>query len=172
MRTIKTKVYTFNELSEDAKANAIENCQDFNVDDDWWCGEYDDAENIGLKITGFGLDRDKHAAGRFIDDAVYCASEIKENHGDQCETYKVAVEFLRQRDEIVQNAPCDENGDFEDERELDNLLDCCEKEFLSDILAEYANILQRQYEYLISGDAIIETIEVNGYEFTEDGNRA
>ena len=31
--------------------------------------------------------------------------------------------------------------------------------------------LMNQYEYLISDEAIIETIEANEYEFTEDGER-
>ena len=44
-----------------------------------------------------------------------------------------------------------------------------EQEFLSDLLEDYSIILQRESEYLQSRESIIETIEANEYDFTEDG---
>jgi len=57
MRTIETTVYKFDELSDEAKQQSIENLYDLNVDYEWWDCTYEDAENIGLKISEFDLDR-------------------------------------------------------------------------------------------------------------------
>ena len=51
-RTIRTKVYLFSELSDQAKQKVIEDNYDINVDYEWWESAYEDAANIGLKITG------------------------------------------------------------------------------------------------------------------------
>ena len=55
-----------------------------------------------------------------------------------------------------------EYGDPEDLEDLN-------KEFLRSLCEDYRIILQKEYEYLTSEEAIIETIEVNEYEFTEEG---
>jgi len=34
---------------------------------------------------------------------------------------------------------------------------------------EYLSLLRQEYEYLTSKDAIVETIQANDYEFTEEG---
>ena len=58
----------------------------------------------------------------------------------------------------------------------DNLLDSygnidadVADDFKKDLQAEYASILQREYEYLTSEEAIRNTIEANEYEFDIDG---
>ena len=51
MRTIRTKVYTFNELVVDAQQNAIEDNSNINVEHDWWILTYEDANMIGLKLN-------------------------------------------------------------------------------------------------------------------------
>ena len=65
MRTYTTEhtVYTFNKLSGEAKQHALEQLWDLNVYYDWWGYMYEDAENIGLKITGFDLDRGAYVCG-------------------------------------------------------------------------------------------------------------
>jgi hypothetical protein len=158
MRTIRTKVYFFNELSERAKQKAIEKLRDINVDFNWWESTYEDAEYIGLKITNFSLDRNRHATGKFIQDAQYTANKILMEHGESCETYKTASLFIQEMDKL--------NIDEQDE-ELQEL----ETEFLNDIVEDYSIILQNECDYLQSDKAIIETIEANEYEFQEDGTR-
>ena len=66
MRIKETKVYHFNELSDDAKETAIQELSDINVGYEWWQYNFDDAENIGLKITEFELGRNSHCHGDFI----------------------------------------------------------------------------------------------------------
>jgi hypothetical protein len=56
-------------------------------DHDWWQTTYEDAENMGLKITSFDLDRNRHAKGCFITNAMECAESILRDHGETCDTY-------------------------------------------------------------------------------------
>lgn len=158
MRTVTTKAYLFNELSEKAKQNAIEKLYFINVEYDWWEFTYEDAENIGLKITSFNLDRNRHATGKFIQNAQYTAEKILMEHGENCQTYKTAFLFIQERGKL-------------DIDEQDEELQDLEAEFLNDIIQDYSIILQNHYEYLESDSAIIETIEADEYEFTEDGTR-
>lgn len=156
MRTIKFKVYTFEELVVDAQQNAIEDNSDINVDHDWWGVTYDDAEDIGLKLTGFDLERNKHASGSFVTNAKDCAEKIIAKHGNECDTYSLATGYLAGYDNI--------SNEIEDEtfEELD-------EEFLKQILSAYANILEKECEYLQTEQAIRETLIANSYEFTKQG---
>jgi len=162
-------VYKYSELSEAGKAKALENLSDLNTDIEWWESTYEDAEQIGLKIIEFDIDRASYVKAEFIEDACHCAHKIKDNHGEICETYKTAVNFLAERDKIVNEANKDDNGDFEDEYELDQDLNYCEAEFLKSIQEDYRINLQKDFEYRTSDEAIIETIEANEYDFTEEG---
>lgn len=147
MRTIKFKVYTFDELVVDAQQNAIEDNSVINVDYDWWNPTYDDAEDIGLKLTGFDLERNKHASGNFIINAKDCADKIIAKHGKECDSYSLAKGYLVNI----------ENDEEEEERFLRNILWC------------YATMLEKEYEYLQTEDAIRETLKTGNYEFTKDG---
>jgi hypothetical protein len=168
--TITRNLYKFDELSDDAKDKAIEKLWDINVDYDWWQWTYDDAEEIGLKLTGFDLDRGSYCKGEFIDAAEYTAKRIIKNHGDTCETYKDAQNYLKELEiaiakNLEENADCDYPEDYLDTEEIDD-------EFLRNLLEDYRIMLQKEWDYLTSREAIIETIESNDYEFDEDGNLA
>lgn len=163
MRTIQTNIYKFSELSETAKAKAIENLYDINLDYYWWQWTYDDAENIGLKITSFDLDRNRHADGKFLLNPVDVAKKILSEHGETCDTYKTAKTFLTDLEGIKARYNDEDNWDEQEE------IECLEDEFLENLLEDYALMLEREYEYLTSEEVIIQTIEANEYEFTEDG---
>ena len=166
MRTITTHTdaYKFDELSDDAKRNAIENLYDINVSFDWWDSIYDDAETIGCKIKGFDIDRGSYCK-LVCDDAHETARLIVENHCAAFDTYKLAAEYLKDHDKVIDEAERDEDGELSDEYTLDEL----NAEFQRALGEEYLSMLRLEYEYLTSEEAIIETIEANGYEFTEDG---
>jgi hypothetical protein len=151
-------LYKFSELSETAKQKAIEELGDINFDYNWWESTYEDAENVGLILTTFDLDRDRHAKGGFIKDAEYTQFKIVTEHGEHCETYKTAKNFTSERAKL----------DIANEDYESNLEDL-EAQFLKDILEDYSIILQKESEYLQSKEAIIESIEANDYDFTEDG---
>jgi hypothetical protein len=81
MKTKTIEIYEFNELSESAKETALDAVRQGNYGYDWFDFVYEDAESIGLLLTGFGLDRDRHATGIFRDNAECCALFIIDNHG-------------------------------------------------------------------------------------------
>jgi hypothetical protein len=177
MRTETTTrtLYTFDELSDEAKEKALEEYRDINACFDWWDFIYDDAETVGLKIDGFDLDRRRHATGKFIESAFDCASKIIKEHGEKCETYKTAKAFLSDWSELVTKYSdrinteevCEDN-----EYEFDQDADELESEFLKSILEDFSIMLQNESEYIVSDEAVREAIEANEYEFTEEGKKA
>lgn len=150
--TVTTKVYLFDELSDDAKQVVIERLWNINIDHEWWDCTFDDAANVGIKLTEFDLDR--YCCG-IVDDAVETANQILKKHGKHCETYITADAFL-----------CDMSHIDEDD---DIAQDETKAEFERFILEDYRIMLQKQYEYLISEEVIIMAIKTNEYEFTVDG---
>lgn len=173
MRTIETTVYNFNELSDEAKQKAIEKLYDLNVSYDWWEFIYDDAEQIGCKISGFDIDRGSYCNLNFIDSPEEVANQILENHGETCETYKTAKQFLTDRDELVSKYSDGINKNIvieENEYDFDNELDDLEDEFRKSLSEDYRIILSNEYDYLTSEELIIESILANAYEFDEFGN--
>ena len=57
------QVFKFEELTEEQKEKTLSKLREINVDHDWWDFIFQDAEEIGLKITSFDLDRNRHAKG-------------------------------------------------------------------------------------------------------------
>lgn len=167
MRTIRTKVYKFSELSEQAKEKAIEWGYDLNVSYDWWESVYEDAENIGVKITGFDIDRASYCKGDIIGTHEETAKLILEQHGEQCETYKTAKNFLAELDAVAERYKDKGEDNWDEQSEIE----AQEDDFLKSLLEDYRIILSKEYDYLTSREAIIESIEANEYEFTVDGRR-
>ena len=155
MRTITTHttVYKFDELTEEGKRKAIENLYDINVNFDWWENTYTDAETIGCEITEFDLDRGSYCR-LACPDAHETARLIVENHGEMCDTRKLADEYLKDREKLARDEDLLEELDIEFERALGE---------------EYLSLLRQEYEYLTSEEAIKEAIETNDYDFTKEG---
>ena len=171
MKTHTINTYSFTELSDAAKQTAIGQMRDINCHDQWWDCTYEDAAGIGLKITSFGLDRNRHAEGTLTLNTTDVCANIFRQHGDDCITYNLAKEFIEQWDKLVA-----EHSDGEGEKvaedkidEFDVKADELEEQFLADLLEEYASTLQAESEYLYSDEAVIDAIEANDYQFTEDG---
>jgi hypothetical protein len=174
MRTITTNtdVYKYAELTDDAKQTALERLFNINVEHEWWYGEYEDAANVLLKLTSFGLDRDRHCEGDFMQGAEDTANKVIAEHGEMCETYKTAQNYLVDRSALVEKHSDGIETDIvaeDNEYEFDVECDELDKDFLQSILEDYSIILQSQCEYLQSKEAIVETIEANDYDFTIDG---
>ena len=168
--TAITKVYPFEELSDEAKQTAVENLCSINVNYEWWDYTCEDAKTIGLEITEFTLDQGAFCRGNWTESAEDMARLIVENHGDACETYKDAVEF--QNAVYVAGSMFEDTDDynpeyeeFNESSEYENLC----QEFRRTICEDYRIILQKEYEYQTGEEAIVETIKANEYEFTEDG---
>ena len=174
MRTETTTrtLYEYDELSDKGKAEAVEGLYDINVDYAWHECIYEDAANVGLKITSFDTGRRSSCKIDYIGYGSDTAHKIEEEHGEECDTYIEAIAFLAARDELVNTAPRNTEGDYADEWALDEKLDELEAEYLKQLSESYRIMLQKEYEYLISKEAIVESIKANEYEFTEDGKLA
>lgn len=168
MKTIEVNLYQFDELSEAAKQKAIENLCDINVNFEWWDSTYEDAKIIGLEITSFDLDRNRHAEGNFLLAANELAQNVFNNHGENCETYKTAQKFMEEWQPVFSSYMDETSIDYESRASEDKLQDM-ESDFLVDLLEDYSIMLQKECEYRQSAEAIIETIQVNEYDFTADG---
>ncbi|MGF7077736.1 hypothetical protein [Mucilaginibacter sp. UYCu711] len=154
MRTIQIDLYGLDELSEETRGKALQAYSHINVDDDWWQFIYEDAKMVGLKLTGFDIDRGAYCNGELIADAKISADLILANHGEVTATYQTAKAFISQW-----------QGDSDNQEELDN-------RFLSGILKDYLAILRYEYDYLTSEQAVMEAIIGNDYLFTADGRKA
>jgi len=171
MKTIEVNLFKFEELSEESQQRTLEKLWDINLDYDWWESTYEDAKNVGIKIDGFDIYRGYCKIDNY-DSWNEVADKIISEHGDSCETYKYAKEFLENRDDLVSKYSdgvkldeVDEDNEYDFDEELDEL----EEEFKSDLSNAYLNILRDDYEYRSSEEAIKESIIVNGYYFLEGG---
>lgn len=181
--TITRNIYTWDDLTDQDKDIVIGNNRDINVDHDWWESTYMDAENIGLKITGFDLGRSQECSGDFLLNAAEVARKILADHGDTCSTYQTAQDYLQSRFVELKQLCQDEADELciafsfgdgvldvhdTDECELVEVLEDANTNFLKSLLEDYRHMLQKEYEYLCDDEAIIETIEANEFEFNED----
>ena len=160
MKQVTIECKKFHEWDEDTQQKILSEHRDINVDREWWESTYDDAKNVGIKITGFALDRNRHCTGK-IDYPFDTAKKIIQEHGESCETYKTAKAYLEDYNKMASKES--EDKDIEEEiRDLD-------EEFIKSILEDYSIMLQREYEYLLTDEAVKSTIEANEYEFDNEG---
>jgi len=167
-RTIRTKVYQFNELNETAKQKAIEWYRDINDFDFVWDDTKEDAKNIGLKIIQLS-DHSKNK-GEFMLSANEVAANIFGSHGESCDTYKTAKEFMDEWQPVFNNY-MDENHEDYESNESENKLQDLEDEFLQSLLEDYRILYNSDIENCDSEEYITEQIQANEYEFTADGRR-
>ena len=172
MRTVTTQtvIYEFEELSDEGKKKALDRYRYINVEFDWWDFMYEDAASVGLKITSFDLDRNRHAKGEFLLPAEEVASKILNEHGPDCETHLTAIRYVGNRAVLVAKysegtEKVTEDNEYEFDQECDEL----DAEFLKSLLEDYSILLQQECEYLTSDESIIKTLLANEYEFTVDG---
>lgn len=152
IETKHIEIFKFNELTDSQKEKALDNLFNINVDDDfWWSHIYEDAAEIKCTLESFDIDRGSYCKLN-IDCASTTINTILQTHGENCETYAIASKY---KDFIL-----NEHGEIDEFHE---------REFKKELQEEYLAILRREYEYLTSKEAIIETIESNDYEFTNDG---
>lgn len=159
--TTQRTLYKFNELPANIQEKAVDKLSDINVDDEWWDYIYEDAERAGLKITGFEINRGRGATGKFLIEASEVAHKVIAEHGAECETFATATDYLASILEFDKDS-----DEYQARREdLDEV-------FLKSLLADYSTMLQKEWDYKVSSEAIRETIEANEYEFDEHGNLA
>ncbi len=179
MREMNVTVYSFAELSDEAKERAINAFRDINVEFNWWEDSFDTiraaGELLGLEIGEIRFDTDSYctfdAHYRYVCGAVKAVRDEFPRADDLCKVAK-DLQALQRRHFYSLSCAVTEGWSvnyyrcfrFGEDYECDALGD------ILDDFAHWARILLRdEYEYLTSNEAIRDTIEANEYEFTEAG---
>ena len=169
VKVIEKTVWKFDELPDTIREKVLENYADINVDHEWWDYVYEDAQRVGIKITEFDLGRAQKIKGRLEVSPLECIQRIKAEHGKNCETRKTAESF----EQTFLDFKVAEDHDAEDTGASElfdqDAFEEAESEFLHAILEDYRVMLDKEYEYLTSEEAIAKTLRCNEYEFNEKG---
>lgn len=144
----------FDELSKAGQDKAISDNYSWNIKHDWWEITYEDAKQVGIKIQSFDIYRGSFCRIQFEWSALQVAEEIIKQHGESCDTYKVAKQFIEDFKKL-------ESQDQEDDGSIDEL----KENFKIDISTEYLHKLKQKFEYLTSDEAIKESLIANEFEF-------
>lgn len=196
-RTVRTKVYKFNELSKEAQAKVIEKMYDINVDYDWWKWTIEEQtedltekgyEDVEISFSGFGSQGDGASLTGKLNLLKWLenngnALKIRSSVIGLINSGKVHVgiditrfshHYVHERSTSV-NVSVDfySNGLISWPDNIEKyLLDKLENYLESEVIRLNKGIykaLEEEYFYQTSEEAIKETIEANEYEFTQDG---
>ena len=163
MRTITFEIYKFDELSPEAQAKAILNNCNINIEDyNWWEPIYEDANEVFLRIDKFNIEYE-YIATSIKYSCKQTANKIIRNHGKDTETYKLEEGFL------YKLGPLEiEYSLFKTEKSCKDLVRR-RLDFYEGLKSYYLRMLQKEYDYLQSDEAVKETLIANEYEFYSDG---
>ena len=190
--TVITKVYPFDELSDEAKQAALEELWDLNVDHEWWDSDFEDIKaiatlmGIGIEnvyFSGFSSQGDGACFTGYYSYGKQSLEKVKDYAPQDEELYRIAKALQTAQRPCFYGlqARIEHRGRYSHEycTTIDVSTDdyyCLSEstdEDLQDALRDYMRWMYRQiraqYEYLTGEEAIVETIEANEYEFTEDG---
>ena len=162
VETTTRNIYTWAELNDEQQEKAIEKLWDLKVDYDWWGMTYEGASSVGLTISGFDLGRAMKCDVELDWSGLNVANKILELHGPDCDTYKSAQKYVAR----YMASQIDISNDLID----DSMDEDMDDDFRKELSDDYFHMLQNEYDYLTSREAIIESIESNEYEFEEDGS--
>ena len=199
MKTIEIKVYSFDELSKQAKAKAIENNNEINIHEDWYEYIYEDFISLN---KDFEIDR-IYFSGFWSqgDGAMFeysgISDSLKDEFIDSLDLSPMRKQWLlgniyvsgkgKQSGHYCHEKSCShsiywevDNGDLHYnaqplfyewlERFAEDFEDFVISKYEDQANELYSN-LSHSYDYLTSEDAIEETIIANDLEFYEDGSR-
>jgi len=195
--TVKTEVLKFNELTEEGKEKAIEKLYNINVDHDWWDCEYDDfkqvAACIGIEIdeiwfSGFSCQGDGACFEGTYEYQKGGLKAIKDYAPIDATLHQIAKDLqeIQRKAFYGLTATIKHSGHYYHEyctditvyqRDSQGYKDDCAgiaihesiEEELRRFMRWMYKQLNKQYDYLTSKEAIVETIAANDYEFTADG---
>ena len=162
MRIIEIKAFQFEELDSQTQEKVIESNRTINVNTDFWWQDELDNYKTELKIIVNQFDIYRRTINITIEDSFESAQKIVNFFGKESSIVYGAKTFIRDI-KFIEEKYKDDWYKLEEEKEY------LEEEFRREISEEILSKLTSQYEYLISDDAIKETILANKYEFQEDG---
>lgn len=181
MQTITKQydIYSFDELSEEAKEKAIEKLYDINVDYEWY--DMTVSEDFSSKLAEIGLSGSKvyfdldRGSYLYYDDLSIIDSK----------KFLQACKFDLRKNPYKQII--DEDGLELDKQhygggQAKNFIDVyytigisnkdieIMQELLDSTMEEFLSQLRKEYEYLTDREAIEDTIQANEYQFLENGS--
>ena len=172
MKTIEIKLYEFEELSAEAKENAIAENRTMNVDWDWWDCTCEGMKEVGVEIDSFDIYYRNISIT--IEDSEHTANKTIEYYGEGMEVVKISKRFIADRDALIKRlgegndiAGYSVKEEFIDE--YDEEIEYLEEEYRKEMSEEILTWLRDEYEYLQTDEAVAETLIANDYEFTEGG---
>ena len=196
MKTITTTktVYTFDELTEEAKQKVLENLYDTNVNYEWYEFVYEDAKTIA-ELMGIDIDRiyfsgfsSQGDGACFEGSYSYKKCSVKnvtEYAPKDEELHRIVRELqqLQKKHFYGLTAHVKQSGHYCHANctqiNVDSEYTPTNEDFedeIQELLKDYMNWiysqLEKEYYYQTSEEGIKETIEANEYEFTEDGKQA
>jgi len=196
MEIVETKVYTYDELSDEAKQVALEKQRDINVDHDWWDFVYEDVATVAA-LMGIDIDRiyfsgfwSKGDGACFEGSYEYKAGSVKaveayapkdeELHHIAAELaalqrkcfYQVRASF-KHSGHYYHRFCTDFSVDFESHVTgsdyYNEETEAAIIEAIRDLMHWTYRQLESNYEALTTDEAVAETIKANDYDFTDDG---
>lgn len=169
------KVYKFGELSDEAKERALEDNRYVLVEDyAWYDFIYDEADMIGIEIEEFDLDR-RYIKIRLNTSVLNSVESAMQWFGESTEEYKLVKSYY---DAIMKLADSDEVKEYLEENPDDDAYDAIYNmslddrfydEYINDMKRVFLRMLENEFNYLTSDEAIIEHFNINDYEFFENG---
>ena len=192
MREIMKRIYTFDELSDEAKEIAIEKNRYFNVDNTSWsefviedfcrkCAEYGiDVDEKDVSFTGFWSQGDGASFVGEVDNTELFLQRIGVDLPKDI-SERLIVRFSRIgwrysheytcTTEYEQNFDCDEEIEVEEKysEQLNSIYEKAEV-LRVELCRTLYNTLEQSYCELTSDESIAETMIANECEFYEDGS--
>jgi hypothetical protein len=189
MKTItrKYKVFTFAELSEEAKKKALDNYRCWNIEFNWWDATIEDFIEK-MKEIGYGIRKEdvefsgfsSQGDGASFEAEIDLKTWFKNASAESNKKYKNIKEDEEARFNIIRNShQCSHeytmgvdweadiaNGKEELIEEFGELLLQEAREYARDLYRK----LEKEYDYLTSDECIIESLEANKITFLENGN--
>ena len=196
MRTVQTKVFTFEELSPAAKAVAIEEHRDINTHDGWWEpifeGITEKAEAKGFHVGNIYFSGFWSQGDGAMFEYTTLGDTLLNNFIDQLDLSPMRKSWLRtqtfaqgegtHRGHYYHENCCSHSINFEpnfyDLPNFSNWIQGFADQYEEFVIAWYKQLCRELYDSLekyndelTSDEAVAETIIMNEYEFTENGIR-
>jgi hypothetical protein len=189
MKTEQVKIYKFNELSKEVQEKVLDKMREINTDYDWYDGYYEGFKEellkIGISCDDFCFDlynRDFSMTKPHIDnlrkfllsaltDSQKLLIEVDED--EKAEFEKEVNRLEEEYDFVIKesNSSRSSYNYVEGLDDIGNILGIDYDEYLKDTLRGFLKSLQESYDYLLSDEAVRDTIEANEYDFFESGER-
>lgn len=194
MQTITIQGYTFDELSKEAKEKALEIMQDINIDYEWYEMTIDEDFKVIGKILGIEIDNVyfnlccQGAGACFIGRYSYNKGSVKkliEYAPLDTELHRIAKELqaIQKKNMYRVYANVKHRGNYYHsnctdvfvERNDSKELKVDSEDAIIQVLRDFMNWMYKrlteEYMYIVSDEAVIDTIKSNEFLFTEKGER-